>query len=387
MAAALALGGACAGDEADECSATLRPSADDQTAVQAALIEARAGDRICLEPGVYHFSDEVSLAVAGVTLVGPREAIWDFSAQERGANGLQITADRVTVEGFTIRNPKGDGVRASKVEHITLRGLRVLWERESSPENGGYGLYPVESRHVLVERNEVSGASDLGIYLGQSHHGIVRDNEVFHNVGGIEVENSTDVDIHANRVHDNASGIQVIALPELPLKEAARVRVFDNQVTGNNWVNFAPAGTLAALIPSGTGILILAADHTEVFANRVGDNRSFGIALASFAVTGRVYDDPGYDMYPEGNWIHDNLLAGNGTDPAPSARQLTGATELPDLVWDGVLPLDASSRARNCFSDNGGAAYLDFALAGTAERSRDLGAVTCRLAALPAVSL
>lgn len=305
------------------CTVILEPGDDASTtteAVQAALIAAQDGDTICFARGTFPIDAQLSLTVSGVKLLGLRESVLDFKPQEVGANGLLITGDRVTVEGFTVLDTAGDGIRASMVEDITFRNLTVGWTTVEDEKNGGYALYPVQSTRVLIEGCTTFGASDLGIYLGQSKQGIVRNNEAYGNVAGIEAENSDDVDIYGNHVHDNAAGITAFALPELPKKDQQRIRIFDNTIENNNGVNFAPGGSLAALLPEGTGMLIMASDHVEVFGNTVKGNKSFGIAVVSFQVTQRDYDDPMYDPWTEGVYVHDNLLAGNGTCPtgAPS---------------------------------------------------------------------
>ena len=87
------------------------------------------------------------------------------------------------MEGFQIRNYAGNGVVNHRASRVTYRDLVV--------ENPGlYAIYPVECTNVLVEGCVVSGAKDAGIYVGQSRDIIVRNNEVFHNVAGIEIENS-----------------------------------------------------------------------------------------------------------------------------------------------------------------------------------------------------
>ena len=61
---------------------------------------------------------------------------------------------------------------------------------ESLTTNGAYGIYPVESKDVLIDSVLVRGASDAGIYVGQSRNIIVRHSTAVENVAGIEIENS-----------------------------------------------------------------------------------------------------------------------------------------------------------------------------------------------------
>jgi hypothetical protein len=78
-------------------------------------------------------------------------------------------------------------------------------------------------------------------------------------------------------------------------------------------------------------VLIMAADRTEVTGNEIRDNRSAGIALISLKelFPDRQQFDVGTET--EGSWIHENLVDGNGTDPAPALTEagLPGV----DLLW------------------------------------------------------
>jgi len=86
----------------------------------------------------------------------------------------------------------------------------------------------------------------------------------------------------------------------------------------------------------------MANDNVEVFDNVIHDNRSANVIVTSSFTIGRDgADDPGFDGYPEGIYIHDNDLAGGGTDPDSILRVLHlalygGEGALPDVVWDGT---------------------------------------------------
>jgi parallel beta-helix repeat protein len=376
------------------CTTILEPQGDAAAtteAVQAALIAAQDGDTVCFAKGTYEIEAQLSLSTSGVKLLGLEESVLDFKKQEVGANGILITGNRVTVEGFTVLDTAGDGIRASMVEDITFRNLTVGWTTVEDETNGGYALYPVQSKRVLIEGCTTFGASDLGIYLGQSSQGIVRNNEAYGNVAGIEAENSDDVDIHDNYIHDNAAGITAFALPELPKKDEKRIRIYDNRVENNNGVNFAPGGSLAALLPEGTGMLIMAADQVEVFGNTVTGNKSFGIAVVSFSVTDRDYDDPMYDPYTESVYVHDNTVTGNGTMPDGRAIVVTTFTgPYPQLVWDGQVDPNKTptQESRICFKNNGDADFMNFQYgADDPMKITDMSTVDCQHAPLPGVTL
>src|SRR5690606_29552928 len=116
-----------------------------------------------------------------------------------------------------------------------------------------------------------SVSSDAGIYVGQSDRALVRNNYVHGNVAGIEIENTKDAEVVGNRVTDNTGGILVFNLPELQVKDGRRALVHENEVFANNRANFAIPGNIVASVPSGTGVVVLAADEIEITDNDITD--------------------------------------------------------------------------------------------------------------------
>src|SRR5690606_32186800 len=149
----------------------------------------------------------------------------------------------------------GDGLKVEGADGVTIRRVRVTWNGTPGPDNGAYGLYPVQCQNVLIEGSLVEGASDAGIYVGQSDTIVVRDNQVRNNVAGIEIENSSNADVHGNTATGNTGGVLVFNLPGLQVQNGAVTRVFDNTIVENNLDNFAPEGNIVGLVPRGTGII------------------------------------------------------------------------------------------------------------------------------------
>lgn len=371
------------------CTALVEPSDDAQATIQGALLDAEAGDVICFAEGRYELKDELSLAASGVTLRGLEGAVLDFTNQESGGNGLLITGNDTVVENLRIENPKGNGIRATKVDGITLRGVEVEWTWGPKSTNGGYGLYPVESSRVLVEDCFVSGASDTGIYVGQSNKIIVRNNEATKNVAGIEIENSTDADVYGNHLYGNTSGILIFNLPHLAVKDGKRAKVHHNVIEDNNLENFAPKGNIVAIVPPGTGILVLASDHNEIHDNEIKDHASLGIAVIGWEITLEPDpEDEDFDFYSEGNYAHDNVIVNSGYDPrgqASGIAALLGQDTLQNLAWDGAFDPEKDNTdgsLTNCFKNNGDATFINIAT-----QSTDITPHDCEHPSLPAVEL
>ena len=144
--------------------------------------------------------------------------------------------------------------------------------RAARPTNGAYGVYPVESKNVLIDGVTVSGASDAGIYVGQSDNIIVRNSRAEYNVAGIEIENSTNADVHDNVATHNAGGILVFDLPDLPKIGGHSTRIFNNQIVENDTPNFAPPGNIVANVPTGSGVMLMANKNVHVFGNTFDKN-------------------------------------------------------------------------------------------------------------------
>jgi parallel beta-helix repeat protein len=314
------------------------------TNLQTALIEAAPGSTIRLPEGHFQLETGLSLDVDGVTLTGAGadKTILDFAKQTWAGEGLLVTSDDVILADFSIRDTKGDGIKSKGADRITYRDLIVEWSGEPDETNGAYGVYPVESHDVLIERVVVRGASDAGIYVGQSNNIIVRNSVAEYNVAGIEIENSMHADVYGNIAQHNTGGILVFDLPDLPQTGGHSTRVFDNQIIDNNTRNFAPAGNIVASVPSGTGVIVMANRNVHVFSNTFSNNRSAHVLLTAYA---EPFSDTAYNPVPRDIVLSGNSYTGGGEDPQGMLAPIAGAIggTLPEIVVDGVAAWDGGS--------------------------------------------
>jgi parallel beta-helix repeat protein len=316
---------------------------------QKALIDVQPGQTVAFGEGTFDFRTDLSLTVDDVTIVGAGMAktILSFKNQTDGAQGLLVMANGFSIRDLAIEDTPGDALKVLGADGVTMERVRAEWTRGPDSNNGGYGLYPVQCHNVVLDGNVVKGASDSGVYIGQSDMILVTNNDVELNVAGIEIENSMHADVHDNKATQNTGGILVFNLPNLQVENGAGTRVFANDVFDNNTVNFAPSGNIVGLVPTGTGIAVLAAHQVEIFGNMVHDHKSVNIGVISYVPTGIAVTDTSYDQYPTAIYIHDNDLA--GTSDAPTgmlgAALISALGELypagpfivPDIAWDGVL--------------------------------------------------
>ena len=314
---------------------------DDMDRFQEAFILAKPGDEVVLPSGFYEIADGLSIDVDDVIVSGAglNKTILSFKKQLTGAQGLIVTSDNVTLRDFAIEDAKGDAIKAKGSDGIYFINIRTEWTGGPRSTNGAYGLYPVESRNVLIDGCVAIGASDAGIYVGQSENIVVRNSRAEYNVAGIEIENSNSADVYNNLTTHNTGGILIFDLPYLPKQGGHTIRVFDNQSVQNDTPNFAPEGNIVGEIPRGSGMIVMASENVEIFNNEIGDNATVNLAV----VAGEDSDDPNYQKFPKRIQIHDNQFGPGGFDPdergdlGPILVEIA-STNIPDIMWDGVLP-------------------------------------------------
>ncbi len=316
---------------------------------QEALILSQPGDTILLPEGRFAMSVELTVAKPHITLKGRGRDLTTlvYTESAEGPQAIMITADHAVVEDLAVIDHPGDGIKAVGVNGTTIRRVKIEWTKRAAQENGAYGLYPVMSSNVLLEDNLVIGASDAGVYVGQSKNIIVRRNRVEYNVAGIEIENSQRADVYENIATNNTGGVLVFNLPNLLVQGGRGTRVFKNEIFENNFVNFAPKGNSVALIPQGTGILVMSNDDIEIFENRIDRHNTTSIAIVSYHVTESAVQDPNYDAQPENIYIHHNKMRRAGMYPYIGGNMLGLITavhslprRVPHIVYDGIGQAD-----------------------------------------------
>jgi parallel beta-helix repeat protein len=244
------------------------------------------------------------------------------------------------VKGMTVEGFAEDGVRLTCVKR-----WRVT--RVEASANGEAGIVPLLTARGRLDHNIVSG-NRSGIYLQQSRRVRVDHNESEANLSGFELENSVRIRLVRNVAADNTAGILSFARPGLAVDRNARNLIRRNEVTGNRPNTCTTAGELACSVPSGTGILLLAADRTRVLRNEVVGNRTVGIVVANFCVVTGVPAEEcsqlDIEPNPDSNRVRNNEVSGNGFDP--DLERLPLEQFAVDLAWD-------TSGAGNCWAGNG----------------------------------
>ncbi len=381
-------------------SFTALAQADFQKKLQRQLIMAEDGATITIDAGTYSVSGSLSLEGKKNIIVrgaGMDKTILSFKSQTDGAEGLRVSnAENILLENLTVQDAKGDAIKTMNVNGITFRNIKTEWTGEPKATNGAYGLYPVMCQNVLIEGCVAIGASDAGIYVGQSKNIIVRNSRAYHNVAGIEIENSLMADVYDNESTENTGGILVFDLPDLVQKKGGNVRVYNNHIHHNNFPNFAPKGNIVASVPQGTGVMILATNQVEIFNNKIIGNNSLGTGILSYFLTENRIKDKDYYPYPTGIYIHDNVYErdrvryqGKGRMGQLFRYKLRFGKKVPHIIYDGIVDAKTlengqiKAESRICIRNNQNATFVNIDAANNFKNvSRDATAYDCTHSAL-----
>lgn len=293
--------------------------------IQQAVDRSGPGDTIEVPYGIYH--ESVVLDWSDVKLIGIPNEIGEWpviDGEGTRSDGLIASGNNFEMAFFSVKNYTSNGVLVEGATGVYLHDMYI--------ENTGvYGVYPVRCTDVLIERIEATLMNDAAIYAGKSQDVIIRDTLTYGNVIGIELENTVTGEVYNNVAHDNTVGIFIDLLPQLPSKVSLYTKVYDNLVENNNGENFGTPGTAVALIPPGTGILILAADEVEIYNNTIRGNKTGGLAVFNLGI-GFDANEIDVGPNPEHVYAHDNIYENNGYDADPFVKNMLGKGF--DIIWD-----------------------------------------------------
>lgn len=294
--------------------------------IQEVVDQALPGDTIEVPYGIY--GEHVVIDMSDIKFFGiPNEAgEWPIiEGNGTGSDGVIASGNNFEMAYFQVKNFTSNGVLVEGVTGVYLHDMYI--------ENTGvYGVYPVRCTDVLIERIEGTLMNDAAIYAGKSQDVIIRDTVTYGNVIGIELENTVNGEVYNNYAYNNTIGIFIDLLPQLPSKVSMYTKVYNNVSENNNGENFGKPGTAVSLIPPGTGMLILAADHVEVYGNTFRGNKSVGLAIFNLTI-GFSPEEIDVDPNPDNTYAYDNIYENNGYDADKFVKDLLGGGF--DIIWDG----------------------------------------------------
>jgi len=183
--------------------------------IQSAIDNASEGDTIFVFSGIYY---ENIVLDKSIFLIGEEieNSIMDGSNSE---NVITITADKVTIRGFTIQN-SGDifpdaGINISS-DYNNISGNIIT--------NNFYGITLIHASNNIISENTISNNDHCGIYMSGSSYNIINGNTIeYHHYNGIGMYDSTNTNTITDNTltHNDYCGIN-IAISS------------NNEITGNS---------------------------------------------------------------------------------------------------------------------------------------------------------
>jgi hypothetical protein len=313
----------------------------DFRSIQKAVNAARAGDTIRVRNGVYREAVKVTgRKKRYLKLIGnprhPRKVV--LRARGKMQNGILVSgADEVTVNGFFARDYRANGFFFTNLNGYTMNHLVAR-------QTGVYGLYAFNTIGGRMVNSEAYYVNDGAFYIGQTPpqakpvRTIVRNVEGWGSPLGFSATNMRYVTITKSRFYNNAAGIVPNALDSEKFPPPEDNAIVDNDIFWNNF-NFhqgKPPFTVreestGALVPVGTGVLLLGGRGNRIENNRIHGNYLAGVA----AIEGVLLQENPDAKSLERNVVRNNAFGLSGTD-----------TNGADLMYDG-------NGSDNCFSLDG----------------------------------
>lgn len=318
----------------------------DFATIQAATDEARSGDIIEIEPGVY--TESVSVTTDNIVIRGSDRNNVVLDGGHRLSNGIYVAADGVRVENLTVRSFTQNGIIFSGIDRMSrdhghspndeygtpghsLVGYEVQWV--TAYNNGLYGIYAFAASDGKISDSLVSGHPDSGIYIGQCKPCRVvvrRVTAELNAIGYYGTNASGDVYVIESAFRRNRLGIAPNSQKAEALAPQAETVIAGNLVADND----EPA---APEIPEGFfggGIIVGGGTKNLITRNRVSDHTYIGIGVIDF------------NRYlPENNIIEDNVVSGNGLDLvySPGASRSTLGNCFARNTFRSSSPADIES--------------------------------------------
>ncbi len=334
----------CGSDKKSPDASGFTYSEDFQNKLLEQCITAEDGSTIEIPEGKFLLKKPLSidgkkhLTIKGA---GAGKSVLSFLHQTEGGEGLLVTnCNDITIQGFTIQDAKGNNLKLLNCDTIAIRDMNSTWTSGSDSTNGDYAYYPVQCKHLLMEQCEASYSSDAGIYVGQTINVTVRNCYAHNNVAGIEIENCINSDVYKCKAENNTGGILVFDTPGLPLHNGRNARIYDNDCISNNGTNFGKVSSMVSTVPPGTGIIVLATDSADLYNNRIFYNKTVGISVICFQLTGKPYNDSLFGPYCNTISIHDNKFDSKAISMPDMSKDMgklvaLGLKGYKDIIVDG----------------------------------------------------
>jgi len=318
--------------------------------IQAAIDQAKPGDTIVVDPGVYSENltitkDKLKLEGAGMgeTILQPgvvHPSVCVDPSDPSTVNGICVVGD----VDFATGAPIGDAVKGTKIDGFTIHGFPgfgvFFFHADNSSvtnteaaDNEGYGISGFVLSGVKFEDDVAHGNGEPGFYVGDSPQAgahVVGNTAYANGVGGPEgigilLRDSSHGEVRDNTVYDNCAGIVFADTGDNP-DPVTHWDAAHNSSNHNNGVCTGEDEGPPAM--SGLGIALLGGQHLNLHENTVLDNVG-----GSFPFSGGIV-------------VLDSTAIGGGAPEHDHVDHNTAHGNAPfDVFWDG-------SGSHNSFDHN-----------------------------------
>lgn len=311
----------------------IKPDPAAELAVQTALAQARAGDRIRFDRGSFAFTKGLELSQAGVRLdgAGADKTVLTFLQQTDGQPAIRLAGDAHRVQGFAIEDAMNGAIYAADGDGFSFTNLAIRYTQPPRVVTAD-GLELVRARDVLIDGLVVTGAADAGLQISQSGNVVIRNAIADENGVGLGLADTIQVDAYDNSFSGNGVGVAIVDFAQVA-GEAASIRLFRNQILRNTR-RVRPASLIGVGAPPSIGVLIMAAHDTHLFQNSIGEHGGANLLILS---TSGSPVDPNYIPVSHNLVVRDNVFGRSGFAPQGQLQTLLNrGFSIPDILWDGV---------------------------------------------------
>ncbi len=259
------------------------------TIVQAAVNNASYGDTVFVYNGIYY---ENIVIGESISLIGENKSSTFIDGNNNGII-VKITADRVSVSGFTIQNSGSN----SKDAGIEVRSNHNIISSNNIFSKNHNGMSLSSSSNNTVIGNNISSNNHDGISLGSSSNNTIIGNNISNNYDGINLGSSSKGNIISsnNIFSNNYDGICFYF--------SSSNTIIGNNISSNNH----------------DGIYLYSSSNNTIIGSSISLNKHYGIYLSSSNYNIICYNnlmDNALNAYDRSDnaWYDQNLMEGNYWD-------------------------------------------------------------------------
>ena len=253
------------------------------TSIQAAVDRAQEGDEIVVCPGIYVENINITKSISIESYSGSANTI--IEAKNINDDVITITANKVNISGFTIRDSEADGIYQKYVENCNLSGNSIYSTRN--------GIRLFLSNNNTINYNTVNFNDNSGIWLVSSNDNLISNNTANSNkqFDGFELKWSNNNIIIANNASYNFdSGIALF--------DSSNNTIRGNTANSNEY----------------HGISLSVSNNNIIMANNASNNFQCGIVLFNSSNNNAIIGNMASSNNKDGIYIkysHNNSILNN----------------------------------------------------------------------------